>query len=164
MSYLPYKNLGKFLTISTEFIDGISPDEVTESDEGTTYLFDTTELNEPFKIRVSTLIPDKLKDYAHPEDTTFPFKVLCRVHSNDGMTRFSKEMVKQGKDLYEVSFEIDPERIQFRLTLQVIIIRSLTIRPKKQSQFCNNGDIQNCMVHFGQNYFSKGGVFQGRLY
>jgi len=161
MSYLPYKNLGKVLTISTEFKGGISPEEVSESDEGTTYLFDTTELNEPFKVRVSTLIPDTLKNYAHPEDTTFPFKVLCRVHSNDGMTRSSIEMVKQETDFYEVSIEIDPERIQFRLTLQVIIIRSLTIRPKNNLNFATMETSKIAWSTLDRIIFHKEEFFKG---
>ena len=161
MSYLPYKNLGKFLTINTEFIDGISPEEVSESDEGTTYLFDTIKLIEPFKIQVSTIIPDTLKDCAHPEDTTFPFKVLCRVHSNDGMTRSSIEMVKKETDFYEVSIEIDPARIQFRLTLQVIIIRSLTIRPKNNLNFATMETSKIAWSTLDRIIFQKEEFFKG---
>ena len=161
MSYLPYKNLGKVITITTEFKDGISPEEVSESDEGTTYLFDTIKLIEPFKIQVSTIIPDTLKDCAHPEDTTFPFKVLCRVHSNDGMTRSSIEMVKQETDLYDVSIEIDPARIQFRLTLQVIIIRSITIRPKNNLNFATMETSKIAWSTLDRIIFQKEEFFKG---
>ncbi len=136
MSFLPYKNLGKFLEIDIKFEDGILPEGKEQRFDGSnSYLFDSTKFERPFKIKVSTLIPDKLEEYAHPEDNSHPFKVLCRIHSNDGMVRSTEEMVKNKTDFHEVSIEIDPERIKIQLNIQVVIIRSLTIYPKNNQNF-----------------------------
>ena len=160
MSFLPYKNLGNNLIINTTFEKGLSP-VISINDDGTSYLLDSIKLEEPFKIKVSTLIPDSIKDYAHPEDSIFPFKILCRVHSNDGMTRFSKEMVRQEEDIYQASLEIDPKRIHFRLTLQVIIIRHLTIQPKNNHNFATMETSKIAWSPLDKILFQKENDFKG---
>jgi len=130
MSFLPYKKLSQDLKIDIKFEDGLLPAKNSNFDGSTSYLFDSIKCEKPFKIIIRSLIPNTLKEYAHPEDSANPFKVLCRFHSNDGMIRSTEEMVKKETDYHEVPFIIDPERIKYLLNIQIFIIRKFTIKPK----------------------------------
>ena len=82
-----------------------------ETDEGTNYFLEVKVTQKPFLVKVTTIVPDVIKTFMHPDDSGFPFKVICKVHSNDGFTRYTGEMSNKSGDLYEFNFDVDPDQL-----------------------------------------------------